>query len=144
MSLPRYAAIEMCRGDVKYILALRPNPVSVTDMPPLLSVSLHRYQVKTGYPDGSQVFSPNMSEKRLEFTERDEAGTVTATYIRSPSQTGQCRVDVIVRRYRCVLSASDSTNLLQLPKETKSPWQRLLDVFLPAGYPHSVTDDYLE
>lgn len=31
-----------------------------------------------------------------------------------------------------------------LPEKPKASWERLLDVFLPAGYPHSVTDDYLE
>lgn len=40
--------------------------------------------------------------------------------------------------------AKQLTRCLQLPKRTKSPCQRALDVFLPAGYPHSVTDDYLE
>ncbi|KAI7001947.1 DUF647-domain-containing protein [Hortaea werneckii] len=68
-----------------------------------------------------------MSGKRLEFTEHDEAGNVTATYISSPENSeGLSRVDVI------------------LPEKTKSVGQRLLDVFLPVGYPHSVTDDYLE
>ncbi|KAK6388159.1 hypothetical protein LTR65_008167 [Meristemomyces frigidus] len=66
-------------------------------------------------------------EKRLEVTEHDEAGNVTATYISTPTDTkGTSRVDVI------------------LPEKTKSPWQRLLDVFLPAGFPHSVTDDYVQ
>ncbi|KAI7330773.1 DUF647-domain-containing protein [Hortaea werneckii] len=68
-----------------------------------------------------------MSGKRLEFTEHDEAGNVTATYISSPENSeGLSRVDVI------------------LPEKTKSVGQRLLDVFLPVGYPYSVTDDYLE
>jgi hypothetical protein len=34
--------------------------------------------------------------------------------------------------------------LAQLPRETKSYAQQLLDVFLPAGYPHSVTEDYIQ
>ncbi|KAI7718038.1 DUF647-domain-containing protein [Hortaea werneckii] len=68
-----------------------------------------------------------MSEKRLDFIEHDEAGNVTATYVSSPENSeGMSRVDVI------------------LPEKTKSVGQRLLDVFLPVGYPHSVTDDYLE
>lgn len=33
---------------------------------------------------------------------------------------------------------------LKLPEDAKSFPQRLLDVFLPAGYPHSVTEDYLQ
>ncbi|KAK4951432.1 hypothetical protein LTR10_010406 [Elasticomyces elasticus] len=64
--------------------------------------------------------------KRLELTETDSAGNVLATYIASPTDPkGICRVDII-------------------EPTTKRPWQSLLDVFLPAGYPHSVTDDYLE
>ncbi|KAK3626557.1 hypothetical protein LTR56_019727 [Elasticomyces elasticus] len=65
-------------------------------------------------------------QKRLELTETDSAGNVLATYIASPTDSkGICRVDII-------------------EPTTKRPWQTLLDVFLPAGYPHSVTDDYLE
>ncbi|OJD31000.1 uncharacterized protein BKCO1_5300097 [Diplodia corticola] len=57
---------------------------------------------------------------QLELAEYDEAGNVTATYI----ETGP-RIDVIP------------------PEQRKSPLLRLLDVFLPAGYPQSVTEDYL-
>ncbi|KAK0771934.1 hypothetical protein LTR02_001238 [Friedmanniomyces endolithicus] len=67
-----------------------------------------------------------MDERRLELTETDGAGNVIATYLSSPTDSGQiCRIDIV-------------------EPSTKRPWQRLLDVFLPAGYPHSVTDDYLE
>ncbi|KAH7085087.1 vitamin B6 photo-protection and homoeostasis-domain-containing protein [Paraphoma chrysanthemicola] len=52
---------------------------------------------------------------RYEIVERDDAGRVTRTYIAS----GEGRVDVIT------------------PKQTKSYAQRVLDVFLPAGYPQS-------
>jgi hypothetical protein len=36
-------------------------------------------------------------------------------------------------------------NARQIPRETAKSWIQtyLLDVFLPAGYPHSVTEDYL-
>ncbi|KAK5138337.1 hypothetical protein LTR08_003398 [Meristemomyces frigidus] len=68
-----------------------------------------------------------MAQKSFEITEHDDAGNITATYVSSSTDSkGVSRVDVI------------------LPDKTKSPWQRMLDVFLPAGYPHSVTDDYLE
>ncbi|KAK3710071.1 hypothetical protein LTR37_010502 [Vermiconidia calcicola] len=68
-----------------------------------------------------------MAEKQLEITEHDDAGNITATYVQSAaSQSGASRVDVI------------------LPTVVKSPWQRALNVFLPTGYPHSVTKDYLE
>ncbi|KAK0926625.1 hypothetical protein LTR91_002052 [Friedmanniomyces endolithicus] len=67
-----------------------------------------------------------MNEQRLELTETDGAGNVIATYVSSPTGSEQtCRIDIV-------------------EPTTKRPWQRLLDVFLPAGYPHSVTDDYLE
>lgn len=67
-----------------------------------------------------------MAEKRIKITEHDDAGNLVATYVQSANDEGKVRVDTI------------------LPEVTKSPWQSLLDVFLPAGYPHSVTDDYLE
>ena len=69
-----------------------------------------------------------MATSSLEIVETDDAGIVTATYVQSSTgvSTGASRVDVI------------------LPKESKSPWQKMLDIFLPAGYPHSVTSDYLE
>ncbi|KAF2117712.1 vitamin B6 photo-protection and homoeostasis-domain-containing protein [Lophiotrema nucula] len=66
-------------------------------------------------------------EKMLEIVERDEAGNIVASYVesRSEKRESSSRVDVI------------------LPKETKSYSQQLLDVFLPAGYPSSVTEDYI-
>ncbi|KAF1928655.1 DUF647-domain-containing protein [Didymella exigua CBS 183.55] len=60
--------------------------------------------------------------EQIEIEEYDEAGNVVTTYIAS----GESRVDVV------------------LPRETKSYAQQLLDVFLPAGYPHSVTEDYIQ
>ncbi|KAH9881603.1 hypothetical protein IAQ61_000330 [Plenodomus lingam] len=60
---------------------------------------------------------------RYEIEERDEAGNVVATYI---SDEGGQRVDVIQ------------------PQDAKGYAQRVLDVFLPAGYPHSVTEDYIQ
>lgn len=68
-----------------------------------------------------------MAATQYEIVETDEAGAVTATYVQSSSMGGgNSRVDVI------------------LPDQSKSPWQKVLDVFLPAGYPHSVTGDYLQ
>lgn len=45
-----------------------------------------------------------MAEKQLEITERDEAGNVTATYIRSPGsqEGGSSRLDIIVSRTRFI------------------------------------------
>ncbi|RYO27787.1 hypothetical protein AA0113_g12219 [Alternaria arborescens] len=58
----------------------------------------------------------------LEIAERDEAGNLVLEYLAEAQGT---RVDVIY------------------PKEAKSYAQRLLGVFLPAGYPQSVTEDYI-
>ncbi|EKG21418.1 hypothetical protein MPH_01277 [Macrophomina phaseolina MS6] len=57
---------------------------------------------------------------QLELAEYDESGKVTATYV----ETGP-RIDVI------------------LPEERKTLLHQALDIFLPAGYPQSVTEDYL-
>lgn len=68
-----------------------------------------------------------MAAQRCEVVETDEAGNVTATYVQTAgSKESLARVDVVQ------------------PQETKVLWQKVLDIFLPSGYPHSVTDDYLE
>jgi hypothetical protein len=68
-----------------------------------------------------------MAAQRFEVVETDEAGNVTATYVQTVrSKESLGRVDVIK------------------PQDTKALWQKMLDIFLPSGYPHSVTDDYLE
>jgi pectin methylesterase-like acyl-CoA thioesterase len=68
-----------------------------------------------------------MAAQRCEVVETDEAGNVTATYVQTDgSKESLSRVDVIQ------------------PQDTKALWQKTLDIFLPSGYPHSVTDDYLE
>ena len=68
-----------------------------------------------------------MAAQRCEVVETDEAGNVTATYVQTDgSKESLSRVDVIQ------------------PQDTKVLWQKTLDIFLPSGYPHSVTDDYLE
>ncbi|KAH7359993.1 vitamin B6 photo-protection and homoeostasis-domain-containing protein [Pyrenochaeta sp. MPI-SDFR-AT-0127] len=59
---------------------------------------------------------------KYEIVERDEAGIITTTYLAS----GGSRLDVI------------------RPKDSKSYAQHVLDVFLPAGYPQSVTEDYIQ
>lgn len=66
-----------------------------------------------------------MMVEHHEIVEYDDAGNVTATYVQSTSN-GSSRIDVIK------------------PEQIKTPWQRALDIFLPAGYPQSVTSDYLE
>ncbi|KAF2198391.1 DUF647-domain-containing protein [Delitschia confertaspora ATCC 74209] len=68
-----------------------------------------------------------MDSKLLEIEERDEAGNLTASYYESSTHgSSVSRIDV------------------QYPEKTKGYLQRLIDVFLPAGYPHSVTEDYIQ
>ncbi|KAK7555707.1 vitamin B6 photo-protection and homoeostasis-domain-containing protein [Phyllosticta paracitricarpa] len=62
------------------------------------------------------------SSTKVEVVEYDDAGNVITTYVESGDNN---RVDVI------------------LPEERKNIFQVILDVFLPAGYPQSVTEDYL-
>ncbi|KAE9965889.1 hypothetical protein EG328_009313 [Venturia inaequalis] len=72
-----------------------------------------------------------MSEPRFDMEEYDEAGDLVASYIQSfskRSETEVARVDVVV---------PSTSNPI-------SVWNMCIDVFLPAGYPHSVTDDYLK
>ncbi len=60
----------------------------------------------------------------LRITETDDTGTLVATYLSSGSN-GKGRIDIIK------------------PANTSGLWARILAVFLPAGYPHSVTSDYM-
>ncbi|MCJ1420273.1 hypothetical protein MMC32_006630 [Xylographa parallela] len=62
----------------------------------------------------------------LQIQETDEAGAHVATYVTSRDGQGTARVDVI----------QAASNV--------GRWQTALGVFLPAGYPQSVTGDYLE
>jgi len=57
-----------------------------------------------------------------EIAECDEAGNVATTYV----SVGGERVDVIQ------------------PQARRPYTQQLLSVFLPAGFPHSVTEDYIQ
>ena len=74
--------------------------------------------------------------------EVNETGMVTASYVASPCN-GSTRVDIIVRSpSQFVIAVVISILLLtvsQKPKQEDSIWLKLLGVFLPAGYPHSVT-----
>ncbi|KAI3541026.1 hypothetical protein CSPX01_07930 [Colletotrichum filicis] len=73
--------------------------------------------------------TPTMLRKRSGFlvlAEYDKAGALKTKYVESAPTAGSSRVD------------------LTLPPKRKKPWQELLEIFLPDGYPHSVTDDYAE
>ncbi|KAK0107154.1 hypothetical protein ONS95_003860 [Cadophora gregata] len=68
----------------------------------------------------------HISQSLLEIQEIDQANNIVATYIKSqPSGKGE-RIDVVI------------------PKNVNSYAKSVLHAFLPAGYPHSVTGDYLE
>ncbi|KAK2060136.1 DUF647-domain-containing protein [Colletotrichum caudatum] len=60
----------------------------------------------------------------LAITEYDRAGNLKAKYVESVPIAGHPRVDVL------------------LPVNGKKLWLRLLEIFLPDGYPQSVSDDY--
>ena len=94
----------------------------------------------------------------MQLIEEDDAGNVTAIYDDGSSSSGgsglsEMRTDIIVRDepelcprsnlgQHQVRHAEISDQVSK--KKGKSRWQDLANVFLPAGYPHSVTDDYLE
>ncbi|KZL77258.1 DUF647 domain-containing protein [Colletotrichum tofieldiae] len=69
---------------------------------------------------------PKMANKPpfLAIAEYDKAGNLKARYVESAPIVGHSRVDVL------------------LPAKRKKLWLQLLEIFLPDGYPHSVTDDY--
>ncbi|PBP19045.1 DUF647 domain-containing protein [Diplocarpon rosae] len=67
-----------------------------------------------------------ISESILEFEEVDQAKNVVATYIKSSFDEKGERVDIVT------------------PKNANSYARTVLNAFLPAGYPNSVTDDYLD
>ncbi|KAF1989901.1 DUF647-domain-containing protein [Aulographum hederae CBS 113979] len=62
----------------------------------------------------------------LQVSEYDKAGNLRFSYIESGRGDGATRVDVLP------------------PAKRKALWRKGLDVFLPDGYPHSVTEDYTE
>ncbi|KAH0207854.1 DUF647-domain-containing protein, partial [Aureobasidium melanogenum] len=67
-----------------------------------------------------------MSKPTLVLTETDEAGNVVATYYQtSTDERNATRIDRIV------------------PEGSQKSLKTLLDIFLPSGYPNSVTEDYL-
>jgi hypothetical protein len=94
-----------------------------------------------------------MASPGLEVVECDDAGNFTCSYVETESlqPARRSRVDIIVRmcspdarlrRFRVRFMADGF--FLKLPKHAKSYAQQLLDVFLPAGYPQSVTEDYIQ
>ncbi|KAK6498001.1 hypothetical protein TWF506_004245 [Arthrobotrys conoides] len=66
----------------------------------------------------------------ISIVERDQSGIITAEYRQQETQN-------IVQVHRVVQSNS-------LQPQAISHIQNIINIFLPAGYPKSVTDDYLE
>ncbi|EKD13834.1 DUF647 domain-containing protein [Drepanopeziza brunnea f. sp. 'multigermtubi' MB_m1] len=67
-----------------------------------------------------------LSESMVEIEEVDQAKNLVATYIKSSTGDKGERIDVVI------------------PKNVNGYARSVLDAFLPAGYPNSVTEDYLE
>ncbi|KAK2781885.1 hypothetical protein FQN52_001285 [Onygenales sp. PD_12] len=78
------------------------------------------------------------SNHRITIRETNKIGVSTATYIYSTSSTS--------RRSEGIRGGQDGRVDIIPPsqKESASYMTSLLNVFLPVGYPHSVSDDYLE
>lgn len=97
--------------------------------------------------------------KTITFTEVDELNNPTSTYIYSEPSPGPAssisgkggqvtgRVDVAVspgnRSAQARLTMHQHTSSSSAPWSLGSLQSLLIDVFLPAGYPHSVSDDYV-
>lgn len=86
----------------------------------------------------------------ITLIETDEVNNPTATYVCTESQKQsndgrKGRIDLLVSLYTVLYSVKSLTS----QPSTSLSWSRanlmniLVDIFLPAGYPHSVTDDYL-
>ncbi len=80
----------------------------------------------------------------IEITETDQANNLVATYITSPFGENASRVDVVVRDQFVGLYQEPALISSQIPQNSTSYARSILNAFLPAGYPHSVTSDYLE
>lgn len=88
-------------------------------------------------------YRATMSKPTLELIETDEAGNVVATYVQtSTGGRNATRIDRIVTHHSESIQSSHSY-LTQVPKGSQKSLKTLLDVFLPSGYPQSVTEDYL-
>ncbi|KAJ5894345.1 hypothetical protein N7495_006036 [Penicillium taxi] len=77
------------------------------------------------------------SKNQLTFQETDEADNLTATYVYSEQDPISTQRGRIGGRVDVVTPGSTSS------WSTKPITASLSDVFLPSGYPHSVTEDYM-
>ncbi len=81
----------------------------------------------------------------MELIERDDAGNVTVTYIESHTSGKEpaTRVDISVWTLKHMYNPGTNQSS-QSHIQGQDIRRTLAEVFLPAGYPHSVTKDYLE
>ncbi|PYH71417.1 RUS1 family protein [Aspergillus vadensis CBS 113365] len=88
--------------------------------------------------------APKEDSTAITFTEVDEVNHPTATYIYSEPAAGPARPEQDKKLGenwgRVDVAHASSTTLAAW--SSKSVLDFLVEVFLPAGYPHSVTDDY--
>jgi hypothetical protein len=86
-----------------------------------------------------------LTNPSLEIEEIDQANNLVATYIQSSFNEKGGRIDVVVSYPSpMVLMCSFFWLAKQIPKNSNGYAKSILNAFLPAGYPHSVTSDYLE
>jgi hypothetical protein len=81
----------------------------------------------------------SMSELRL--VEFNQSGELVAAYTQEKSANKL--VITVWRSPSEAMHLISTSDFWQVPYSTSWTWQSLVDVFLPAGYPASVTDDYL-
>ncbi|CCU79488.1 DUF647 domain protein [Blumeria hordei DH14] len=83
---------------------------------------------------------PKSSENQyFTISERNQANDQISVYRYSPGESG--RIDTIVKYLNPLLIFNSNAN--KTPVQTHSYSRTVLNAFLPAGYPNSVTDDYL-
>jgi hypothetical protein len=90
------------------------------------------------------AISRSKTQSIVEIEEVDHANNLTATYIKSTSAENGSRLDVIVTIPSFVLIFRSETDSKKIQKSSTSYAKNILNAFLPAGYPHSVTEDYLQ
>lgn len=113
----------------------RPSSVVHCKVPKLPFNLAHNVLIKSGQKQQHRLLKRYsrpldliMASQRLNIVETDEAGKRLAMYVVSKNAGDkEERIDVVHPD-----TAQETTG------------QTLLDIFLPAGFPHSVTSDYVE
>lgn len=81
----------------------------------------------------------SIMQQLLRIIESDESGAVTATYESDKDSVSVCSFRFTT--FRPGLSVADYSQQSQLQKAP--PLKQVVNVFLPAGFPASVTEDYV-